>query len=330
MSVVEKIVAKAKQRKKRIAIPEAGIDTRVVQASRKIADQSWASPLLIGREADVERLAKEAGVSIADLAVVDHTTHPRREDFADEYNIIRRKENLTKEQALALFDDPFHFGAMMVHKGMVDGMCGGAATATSDVLRPSIKIVGLKEGVKTVSSCFIMVVRDCRLPGDGIYIFADSAVLADPTAEQLADVAIASADTAKAMIDLDPRIAMLSFSTKGSAKHPMVDKVQQATELVRQRRPDLPVDGELQVDAAIVESVAKRKAPGSPVAGRANILIFPELNSANCGYKLVQRFTDCDALGPIIQGLAQPVNDLSRGADVDEIALTIAMVAALA
>lgn len=330
MSVVDKIVAKARQRKKRIAIPEAGIDTRILQASRRAADQGWANPILIGRQSDVKRIAQDAGVNVDDLAMVDHTTDANRGDFADEYNVIRRKENLTKEQALELFNEPFHFGAMMLHKGLVDGMCGGAATATGDVLRPSIKIVGLKDGIKTVSSCFIMVVRNCPLPGDGVYMFADSAVLPDPTAEQMADIAVATADTARALIDLDPRVAMLSFSTKGSAEHPMVDKVRQATELVRQRRPDIPVDGELQVDAAIVESVGKRKAPDSPIAGSANVLIFPDLNSANCGYKLVQRFTDCDALGPIIQGLAQPVNDLSRGADVDEIALTIAMVAALA
>ena len=330
MSVVDKIVAKAKQRKKRIAIPEAGIDARITKASRKVADQGWANPILIGRPADIKRLAQEAGVNVDDLAMVDHTTDANRGDFAEQYNRLRRKENLSKEQALALFDDPFFFGSMMLHKNLVDGLCGGAATATGDVLRPAIKIVGLKEGIKTVSSCFIMIVRNCPLPGDGVYIFADSAVLPDPTAEQMADIAIASADTARTMIDLDPRVAMLSFSTKGSAEHPMVDKVRQATELVRQRRPDIPVDGELQVDAAVVESVGRRKAPGSPIAGKANVLVFPDLNSANCGYKLVQRFTDCDALGPIIQGLAQPVNDLSRGADVDEIALTIAMVAALA
>jgi len=302
----------------------------MIQASRKAADQGWANPILIGKEADVQRLAKEVGVSISDLARLDHTTDARRSDFADEYNIIRRKENLTKEQALKLFDDPFFFAAMLLHKGLVDGVCGGAATATGDVLRPSIKIVGLKEGIKTVSSCFIMVIPNNPLGGDGVYIFSDCAVIPDPTPEQMADIAIASADTAKALIDFDPRIAMLSFSTKGSAEHPLVDKVRKATELVKQRRPDLPVDGELQADAAIVESVGKRKSPGSPIAGKANVLIFPDLNSANISYKLVQRFTKCDALGPIIQGLAQPVNDLSRGAAVDEIAITIAIVSAMA
>jgi len=330
MDVVEKIVAKAKQRKKRIAIPEAGMDARVVKAARKAADQGWANPILIGKAADIQRVAAEGGVSVSDLAQVDHATDARRGDFADEYNNLRRKENLTKEQAMKLFDDPFYFAAMMLHKGLVDGICGGATTATADVLRPSIKIVGLKEGIKTVSSCFIMVIPNSPLGGDGVYIFADPAVLPDPTPEQMADIAIASADTGRALIDLDPRIAMLSFSTKGSAEHPMVDKVRKATELVRQRRPDLAVDGELQADAAIVESVGKRKCPSSPMAGKANVLIFPDLNSANISYKLVQRLTGGEALGPIIQGLAQPVNDLSRGAAVDEIAVTIAIVAAMA
>lgn len=330
MSVVDTITTKAKERKKRIAIPEAGIDTRIIQAARKAADQGWANPILIGTEEDVNRVAQEAGVSVSDLAIVNHKTDPNRGDFADEYNVIRRKEGLTKEQALELFDDPFFFGSMMLHKGLVDGLCGGAATATGDVLRPAIKIVGLKEGIKTVSSCFIMVIPNSPLGGDGVYIFADPAVMPDPTAEQMADIAIASADTSIAMLGFEPRIAMLSFSTKGSAEHPLVDKVRQATALVQERRPDLAVDGELQADAAIVESVGKRKAPDSKIAGTANVLIFPDLNSANIGYKLTQRFTSCDALGPIIQGLAQPVNDLSRGAGVDEIALTIAMVAAMA
>ncbi|MBM3334548.1 phosphate acetyltransferase [Candidatus Sumerlaeota bacterium] len=330
MTVKEKIISKARQRKKRIAIPEAGADARVLRAARKAADQGWANPILIGRLADVQRIAQEAGISVSDLAIVDHTTDSRRGDFADEYNVVRRKENLAKEQALELLDDPFYFSAMLLRKASVDGICGGATVPTGNVIRPSIKIVGLKEGIKTVSSCFIMVVPNCILGGDGVYIFADSAVIPDPTAEQLADIAISSADTAKALLDFDPRIAMLSFSTKGSAEHCMVDKVRSATDLVRKRRSDLLVDGELQADAAIVESVGKRKAPGSAVAGRANVLIFPDLDAANIGYKLVQRFTGCDALGPIIQGLAQPVNDLSRGADTDEIALTIAIVSALA
>jgi len=330
MNVVECIITKAKERKKRIAIPEAGIDGRVLRAARKTADQGWANPILIGRQMDIGRLAGEAGVQVSDLAFFDHTSDARRGDFADEYNVIRRKENLTKEQAQALFDDPFFFGSMLLHKGLVDGLCGGAATATGDVLRPAIKIVGLKEGIKTVSSCFIMVIPNSPLGGEGVYVFADPAVLPDPNVEQLADIAVATNDTSRAVLGIEPRLAMLSFSTKGSAKHPLADKVIQATELVRQRRPDILVDGELQADAAIVESVGRRKAPGSPIAGRANVLIFPDLNAANIGYKLVQRFTKGDALGPIIQGLAQPVNDLSRGADVDEIAITIAIVAAMA
>lgn len=329
MNALECIVAKAKQRKKRIALPEAGLDPRMIKAARLLADRGWATPLLIGEETKVKNMAAELETAIDDMAHIDHTTDARREEFAEAYREIRRKEQLSREQSLDIFNNPLYFGAMLVKKGGADGMTAGAYHSTADVLRPTIRIIGTAEGIKTVSSSIILQVPDCDYGEGGVIFFADPAILPDPSVRQLADIAISTADVAKSLLGIEPHVAMLSFSTYGSARHPKVDHVQQATELVRERRPELKVDGELQADAALVPSVGEKKCPGSPIAGKANVLIFPDLNAANIGYKLVARLAKADALGPISQGLALPVNDLSRGATIEEIAATVAITAAM-
>ena len=234
---------------------------------------------------------------------------------------------MTLEQAKLTMKNPLFYGAMMVRKGLADGMVAGAINATGNVLRAGLQIIKTAPGIRTVSSCFIMCLDETHMKDRHVMVFGDSAVNIAPTAEQLADIAIASAATAKAMAGIEPRIAMLSFSTKGSAKHEAVDKVVAATNYVKYAHPDLMIDGELQVDAAIIPSVARLKAPDSPVAGNANVLIFPSLEAGNIGYKLVQRFSGAEAIGPICQGFAKPVNELSRGCSVDDIVSVVAITA---
>lgn len=331
MTVQERILALASKTKRRIVLPEAGLDNRTLHAAVAVKKQGAVEPLLVGDTAKVKALADAEKVDISSVTLIDPSADAALLDkIAAEYQTRRAKENLTPEQAKQVVSDPLYFAAMLVGRGDADGMVSGAMTTTGDVLRASIKCIGLQKGIKTVSSHFIMVVPNCPLGENGVLIFADSAVVIDPTAEQMADIAIATADTAGKLLGMEPRVAMLSFSTKGSAQHASVDKVRQATELVKQQRPDLKVDGELQADAALIEAIGQRKSPGSPIAGRANILIFPDLNSGNIGYKLVQRLAGAEAIGPVLQGLAKSVNDLSRGCSVKDIEDVIAITAAKA
>ncbi|MEW9081273.1 phosphate acetyltransferase [Caldanaerobacter subterraneus] len=322
MSVMDNIIQKAKVNKKKIVLPE-GTEPRTLKAAEIVLKEGIADLVLLGKEEEIREKAK--GLDISKAEIVDPEKSPNLERYAKEYYELRKNKGMTEEEAERLMRDPMYYGCMMVKLGDVDGMVSGAIHATADVFRPAFQIIKTAPNVKVVSSAFIMEVPECKYGSDGVFIFADCAINPNPTAEELAAIAIASAHTAKVLAGIEPKVAMLSFSTKGSASHELVDKVKRATEIAKELAPDLLIDGELQVDAAIVKEVGELKAPGSPVAGQANVLIFPDLQAGNIGYKLVQRLAKANAIGPISQGLAKPVNDLSRGCSVEDIVNVIAI-----
>lgn len=313
MTILESIRSKATKLHKTVVLPE-GDEERNQQAAAIMTRLGMAKVVLVGDGALIRSHADSSGVSLAGIDVVDPKTSPKLTEYAALILEKRKAKGVTAEQAAEMALDPIHHATCMLAKGDVDALVTGAVHSTGDMLRPALQIVGTAPGNKTVSSMFLMVMPDGRL-----LAFGDCAVVPDPTAEQLADIAIATASTFTKLTDLEAEIAMLSFSTKGSAAHAMVDKVAQATTIVRTKRPDLAIDGELQFDAAFVPSVARQKAPWSVVAGKANCFIFPELNAGNIGYKLVQRLAGAEAVGPIAQGLAKPANDLSRGCSAEDI-----------
>ena len=327
MALIDKIKAKAKANVKHIVLPE-GEESRNVQAAVKIVSQGIATLTLLGDPAKVKEVA--AGASLEGLEIIDPKTSDKCEEYAATLYELRKAKGMTPEQAAELVRDPMYYGVMMVKMGDADGLVSGAIHSTGDMLRPALQIIKSKPGIKTVSSCFLMECPNKAYGDDGVMVFADCAVNIDPDAEQLASIALGAADSARSLAGIEPRVAMLSFSTKGSAKHDLVTKVQEATRIAKELDPSLMLDGELQLDAAIVESVGQLKAPGSPVAGKANVLVFPGLEAGNIGYKLVQRLAGAEAYGPILQGIAKPCNDLSRGCSVDDIVATVAITAAQA
>lgn len=327
MSAIDKIKAKAKSKVMHIVLPE-GTEPRTVQATRKITDQGIAKVTLLGNPDEVKKVAAETGTDLTGVEIIDPKTSEKSAAYASLLYELRKAKGMTPEQAAELVTgNTLYFGAVMLKAGDADGMVAGAINSTGNVLRPALQIIKTAPGIKVVSSCFIMEIPDHQWGDDGVMIFGDCAVIPNPTAEELAAIAIASAASGKQLVDIDPRVAMLSFSTKGSAKHDNVTKVQEATKLAHELAPELKLDGELQADAALVESVGQLKAPGSTVAGHANTLIFPDLQAGNIGYKLVQRLAGAEAIGPIIQGLAKPVSDLSRGCSVDDIVSVVAITA---
>ncbi len=318
MDIMNAFKEKAKLLGKTIVLPE-GTEPRTVKASEIIAREGLAKVILIGNEADIRKTAASEGVDLSKVGVIDPEKSDKLKEYANEFYELRKSKGVTESQALETLKDPIYFGTMMIYKGHADGLVSGAEHSTGDTIRPALQIIKTKPGISVVSGCFLMIVPDCELGSDGMFIFADCAVNPDPTAEQLAEIAIASAETANVLCGMEPIVAMLSFSSMGSAKHAMVDKVQLATKIAKEKAPSLKLDGELQVDAAIVEKVGKSKAPGSAVAGKANVLVFPDLQSGNIGYKLVERLAKAQAIGPFLQGLKKPVNDLSRGCSIEDI-----------
>jgi len=325
MKLIVSIREEAKKKNKNIVLPEAH-DDRVIKGAAILLEEKITQVTLIGKEDELKKHASDLGVSIDGAKFYNPEAYDGFEDFAQAYYEKRKHKGMTIEKAREVMKDVTFFGAMLVDKGMADGCLSGADTSTGNVMRAALHIIGTAEGVKTVSSDFIMITPD----ESKIWSFADCAVMPDPNASQLADIAISTADTHKKVVGEEPRVAMLSFSTKGSAKHSAADKVIEATNIVKEKRPDILIDGEIQADAAIVEAVGAKKAPGSSVAGKANVLVFPDLSAGNIGYKLVQRIAGCEAVGPVIQGLAKPLNDLSRGCSVDDIVNVSAILANMA
>jgi len=330
MDILQNIRDKAKAKPVTLCLPE-GEDERVVAAGAQALDLGYAREVvLLARDrAAAEAAAAKAGAALTRFTLVEPAKDPAREQAATAYYELRKHKGMTPEEAAKIMTaEPFFFGAWLLRTGAVDAVVGGAATSTGTVMRAALHVVGLAPGCKTLSTCFIMLLPKPEFGDEGVMFWADPALVVDPTPEQLADIAVATAENYRLLVGLEPRVAMLSFSTKGSAEHPLIDEVRRATALVKQRSPNLVIDGEMQADAAIVPAVAAKKAPGSPIQGNANVLIFPALEAANISYKLVERIAGARAVGPFSQGLAKPYNDLSRGVKVPDLVDTIAVTVA--
>ncbi|MBM7556580.1 phosphate acetyltransferase [Halanaerobacter jeridensis] len=326
MSFIKNIHQQAKSDKQKIVLPE-GTELRTIKAAPLILEKGIADVVLLGEEKEIREISLEHGVDLDGAEIINPVESDKLEEYGETYYELRKHRDITEEEALEQVKDPLYFASMMVEKGEADGKVAGAENATGNVLKAAIKIIGTKEGISVISGALVMIVGDKDYGEDGVLVFGDCAVNPNPDAEQLAEIAVSSAQTANNLTKIDPKVAMLSFSTNGSAQHESVDKVVDAIAKAKELDPELEIDGEMQADAALVPKVAKTKYPESEIAGEANVLVFPNLEAANIGYKLVQRLAHAEAIGPILQGIAKPVNDLSRGCNVQDIVNVAAITA---
>lgn len=324
---MNQVVVNAKANKQRIVLPE-GTEERTLKAADQLIAEGVAEIILIGNPSDIKSLANKFSLANIDRAeIIDPKSHANKTVYTDLLLKLRQAKGLTPEQAATLVEDPLYLACLMIKNGDADGEVAGAQNTTGNVLRPALQIVKTAPGISVVSGAFLMFTNKKEYGNDGLLVFADCAVTPNPNASELAQIAVATGHTVRALVGAEPKVAMLSFSTKGSAKHEMVDKVVEATRLAKELDPTLEIDGELQADAALVAAVGASKAPGSTVAGQANVLVFPTLEVGNIAYKLVQRLGDAEAVGPVLQGMAAPINDLSRGCSVDDIYKLVAITA---
>ena len=326
MSFIEQIKQRAKQEIKTIVLPEA-TDVGILEAAEMIKNEGYAKVILIGNEEEVRKLAKERNIDIGETKIIDPAVSIETARYSKELYELRKSKGMTEEQAEKLVLEPVYFGMMMVKLNEADGLVSGAAHSTSDTLRPALQILKTAPGTKLVSAFFVMVVPNCKYGENGTFIFADSGLNEEPDSEKLSEIAISSSKSFEQLVGTQPKVAMLSYSTYGSAHSASTEKVIEATKLVKEKEPNLLVDGELQLDAAIIPEVAEFKAKGSPLKGQANVLVFPDLGAGNIGYKLVQRLAKAEAYGPLCQGIAKPVNDLSRGCSSEDVAGVVAITA---
>ena len=326
MSMIDLVRSKARLNRKTIVLPE-GDEPRTVQAAAIVRNEGLAVPVLLGNPERISAVAAETGTDIAGIEVIEPSSSPKAREYADTLFELRKAKGLSREDAASLAVDPMYYGMLMVKRGDADGLVSGAVHSTGDMLRPALQIIKTKPDISIVSSSFLMSCPNRSLGQDGLLVYADCVVVPCPTAEELAQIAVSAAETARVLCGIEePRVAFLSFSTMGSAKHELVDKVRRAVEIAHQLAPDLLLDGEMQLDAALVLEVGMLKAPGSPVAGRANVLIFPDLQAGNIGYKITQRIGGAECFA-VLQGLARPCNDLSRGCSVQDIVNTVTLTA---
>ncbi len=327
MEFIKQLKAKAKENKKRIVLPE-GEEERTLKAADTILGEGFADIILIGNPEVIAESSKKYSLdNISKATIIDPVSHAKKEAYINLLLDLRKSKGLTEEQAQSLVENPLYLATLMIKSGDADGEVAGALNATGDVLRPAFQVVKTLPGISVVSGAFIMILKDKEFGEEGMMVFADCAVHPNPTASELAEIAVTTGKTTQSIAGFEPKIAMLSFSTKGSAKHEMVDKIQEATKLAKEMAPEMKIDGELQADAAIIPAIGSSKAPGSDIAGKANVLVFPTLETGNIAYKLVQRMAGAEAIGPILQGMAAPINDLSRGCSVSDIVNLVAITA---
>ncbi len=327
MDLINEIIARAKADRQRIVLPE-GTEERTLKAADQVLADGVADLILLGNPEEIGKLAAGWGLkNIEKATILDPANHAKKEQYAELLCELRKKKGMTIEDARKLVLDPLYLGCLIIKSGDADGQLAGAQNTTGDVLRPALQIIKTAPGISVVSGGMLLITKATQYGKDGLLVIADVAVLPNPTAEELAQIAVATGRTARVLANVEPRVAMLSFSTKGSAKHEMVDKVAEATRLAKELDPEMMIDGELQADAALVPSIGNSKAPGSAIAGQANTLVFPSLEVGNIAYKLVQRLGGAEAVGPILQGMAAPVNDLSRGCSIEDIYRMIAITA---